>query len=239
MLLLQSWTGAAAGFIEDDFEAALDAGQPELAEYHRRRAAAAYARGLYYGILLLERRTRGFASARGNADQLDAWLDRECMDGESAELLLGLGQAWLGRVGVSRDDPAIVAERYVGVAFLEHSMQLDPRLEFGLATTILAGYHAGTGDPTRARAELDQVRPVHDGRFLPWWLVDARIHCTTGDETGWRAALEAILTAGDPLPEARLQNVIAMRRARRYLTGGRWRAECGFADAAGAPGLAH
>jgi hypothetical protein len=228
MLLLQSWTGAASGFIEDDFEAALDAGQGETAEYHRRRAQAAYARALHYGLLLLEQRTTGFAAARGNADQLEAWLDVECHDEASAELLLWLGQAWLGRVSMSRDEPAVVAERYVGVAFLERSRALDPEFFFGLAGTILAGYHTATGDLARGRAELEQLRPQHEGHFLPWRLVEARIHCAAGDETAWRTELEAIVTAGDPLPEARLQNVIAMRRARRYLTGNRWRTECGF-----------
>jgi hypothetical protein len=37
-----------------------------------------------------------------------------------------------------------------------------------------------------------------------------------------------VLAAGDPLPEARLQNTIAKRRARRYLNNKIWQEECGF-----------
>jgi len=231
MLLLQGWTGAASGFIEDEWEAALDAGQLDVAEYHRRRARAAYERGLYYGLLLLDARASGFEAVRGNADRLEAWLGARLDDRESAELLLWLGQAWLGRVNMSRDDAATVAERYVGVAFLERSIALAPDDSFGLARTILAGYLAASGDVERGRQELAAARAAHDGRFLPWRLVEARIHCEEKDQAAWTASLEAILDAGDPLPEARLQNVIAMRRARRYLAGPRWREECGFASA--------
>jgi hypothetical protein len=229
-LLLQAWTGAASGFIEDELEAALDSEQPELAEYHRQRAQAAYARALHYGLLLLDRRATGFDAVRGNADQLEQWLESEFDEQDAAELLLWLGQAWLGRVGVARDNAAIVAERYVGVALLEQSVTLAPDHSYGLARTILAGYRAASGDIERGRTELEQVRAVHQGRYLPWHLVAARVSCDAGDEAAWRATLEAIVAARDPLPEARLQNVIAMRRARRYLTGSRWRDECGFSD---------
>ncbi len=227
LLLLQSWTGAASGFIEDDWEVALDAGQTELAEYHRQRARGAYSRAIHYGLLLLNRHAEGFDAARSNADRLEAWLEDHCQDRDSAELLLWLGQAWLGRVGVSRDDPAIVADRHVGVALLERSAALAPSLEWGLASIVLAGYRAATGAPDHRGKELEALQAGSDG-YLPRRLVAARIHCLNHDQQRWQASLESILDAGDPLPEARLQNAIAMRRARRYLSGDRWRAACEF-----------
>lgn len=231
MLLLQGWTGAAAAFIEDDRELALAEDAVDLAEYHRRRALAAYSRGIHYGLLLLAQHQGGFDRASRNADELERWLARARGDAELAETLLWLGQAWLGRVGVGREDPALVADRYVGVALLERSRDLAPKASYGLATAVLAGYHAATGDLARARTLLEEARSVSGGRYLPIRLVEARIHCAAGDLEARERILREIVAAGDPLPAARLQNTIAMRRAQRYLSSPRWRAECAAAPA--------
>src|SRR5258708_5147109 len=47
-LLTKSWTGYAFGFIEDDMEAAEDAGNDDSVEYLRKRARMAYDRGVFY-----------------------------------------------------------------------------------------------------------------------------------------------------------------------------------------------
>ncbi|MEO6418701.1 MAG: TRAP transporter TatT component family protein, partial [Polyangiaceae bacterium] len=40
-MLMQGWTGYGYAFAEDDREAAMDAGDDDLAEYHRKRARMA------------------------------------------------------------------------------------------------------------------------------------------------------------------------------------------------------
>ena len=40
--------------------------------------------------------------------------------------------------------------------------------------------------------------------------------------------LRQIVEAGDPMPQARLANLIAQRKARRYLVHRVFREECGF-----------
>lgn len=55
-----------------------------------------------------------------------------------------------------------------------------------------------------------------------------RYFCAKSDRASYERTLNEVLAAGDPLPEARLQNVIAQRRARRYLNNELWQEECGF-----------
>jgi hypothetical protein len=51
--------------------------------------------------------------------------------------------------------------------------------------------------------------------------------CVTHDEPLYRALLEEVRAAGDVLPEQRLENTIARRKADRYLAPARLKV-CGF-----------
>jgi hypothetical protein len=52
-------------------------------------------------------------------------------------------------------------------------------------------------------------------------------YCMKGDKAGYEKTLRDVLSAPEGLPEQRLQNAIARRRADRYLTATRL-AGCGF-----------
>jgi len=148
-LLLSAWTATGFAFIEDDYEIAADADDEGLAEYHRARARAAYDRAIGYGIALLDRRASGFAQARVNLATMQRHLAK--FEKTDAVYLLWLGQAWLARANVSKEDTAIVAELYVGEALLERSVELDEGLDYGAGHAALGAYHART-----AMAELDE-----------------------------------------------------------------------------------
>jgi hypothetical protein len=49
------------------------------------------------------------------------------------------------------------------------------------------------------------------------------------DRAAWERVLREILVTGDVLPDARLPNLVAKRRARRYLASPMFSEECGFA----------
>lgn len=235
-LLMKGWVGASFGFIEDDLEIAEDMKDRDTAEYHKQRAIAGYERAIQYGSELLGRKASGFTEARRNADTLRAWLKEHFVDKEDAENLLWLGYAWIARTGVAKDDPAMVAELWVGVTLVERSVELDENYAYGNGMTILAAYHART-----AQAELDQSKQLFDkaialtgGRaLLPKFNYAARYLCAKGDAEGYKKTLQEIVDAGDTMPEQRLQNAIAKRRARRYLGKARFadmREDCGFPD---------
>lgn len=235
-LLVKGWSGATFGFIEDELEIAEDLKDSEMAEYHKQRAIAGYERSIQYGIELLGKRAEGFAEARKNKETLQKWLNEHFSDKEDAVPLLWLGYSWVARSGVAKDEPEMVAELWVGVTIVEHSVKLDETAVYGTGMTILGAYHART-----AQAELDQSKQLFEKVFamtnnralLPKFNYAARYLCAKSDYEGYKKTLQEIVDAGDLLPEQRLQNAIAKRRARRYLGAARlaeMRDDCGFPD---------
>jgi len=70
---------------------------------------------------------------------------------------------------------------------------------------------------------------INGGKFLPTQLNYAsRYYCMKSDRPNYQRLLNEVLAAGDPIPEARLQNLIAKRRARRYLDNKIFQEDCGF-----------
>ncbi|MCC6214981.1 MAG: hypothetical protein IT376_08940 [Polyangiaceae bacterium] len=232
-MLTRAWSGVGFGFIEDEYELAYERGDELQAEYHLLRARAAFERGRFYGIELLGHQdpSGGFEAARRNDSTIRAWLKEYYTEPEQAEELLWVGYAWIGHVSQSKDVPEIVGELYVGAAMIERSVELDETVVYATGHTILGAYHART-----AQAELDESKKHFDralelngGKFLATKLNLAKsYYCQKGDREAYERTLNEVLAAGDVLPEARLQNTIAKRRARRYLGNKIWQDECGF-----------
>ena len=227
-LLTKGWTATGFGFIEDEYEMAVDAEDETKAEYHRARARAAYDRAIQYGVALLQMRDPGFDKAKNNAASIKQYLN--AFEKNDALLLLWLGQAWLARVNMAKDDPAIVAELHVGEALVERSVALDETAAYASGHAALGSYHART-----AMAELDlahkhftrAIQLTQGKALLPKFNFARSYYCMKGDKANYEATLREVIDAPDALPEQRLQNTIAKRRARRYL--GKMRmANCGF-----------
>lgn len=228
-MLTKSWAGVGFAFIEDDYEIADDAEDEAMAEYHRTRARNAYDRSIQYGIALLERKAEGFEAAKVNQEAFEKYLKNFDSEDDVGNLLW-LGQAWLARVNVSKDMPELIGELYVGVSLVKRSVELDEKAFHALGHTMLGAYHART-----AMAELDdslkhfkRALELNGGKALMTKYQFAKTYyCQKGDKDGYEKTLQEILDAGDLLPEQRLQNAIAKRRAARYLSEKR-KENCGF-----------
>lgn len=227
-LLTQSWTGYASAFIEDSWEQAVDKGDDEGEAAQALRARNAYERAVKFGTMLLEARKPGFVAAQRNSDTMKAYLAG--FGKEEAENLLWVGLAWLSRGGVAGEDPAVVADLYVGVALIERSVELDPKLNYATGLAALGAYHARSPD-----AELDQAKDLFERalaltqrKSLTVQLMYAQNWaCQSHDQKTYRALLEEVVNAGDVLPEQRLENTVAVRKAARYLGVPRLK-RCGF-----------
>jgi hypothetical protein len=229
-LLAQSWTGYASAFIEDVWEQAYDRGDDDAEAYEANRAKEAYDRAVRFGTLLLEQRQPGFVAAQKNAETMKTYLAR--FGKEDAENLLWVGLAWLSRGGVAAERPEIVAELFVGVALLERSVELDDRLVYGTGLAALGAYHARAPDAElpQAKALFEKALAQTSRKALTVQLMMAQNYaCQTHDEPLYRSLLEEVLKAApDVLPEQRLENTIARRKAQRYLGEPRLK-RCGFA----------
>ncbi|WP_394823385.1 TRAP transporter TatT component family protein [Pendulispora albinea] len=229
-LLLKGWVGYAFAFPEDDYEAASDAGDDDLAEYHKKRTRMAYERAIFYGVELLKERESGFDDAKKNDAALRSWLDKSFSSKEDAEILFWLGYGWLGRTNIAKDDPAVVADLFVAVALLDRSRKLDPNVMHHGAETAIASYHARS-----AVAELDQSKTMFEDvlaktqrkSLVVQLNYASRYACLKGDRPLYEKLLNEVLTAEDPDPGQRLANTVAKRRAKRYL-GKAHMTDCGF-----------
>lgn len=231
-MLVKSWTGASFAFIEDQMEQAEDAEGTESAlyKYQRARARAGYDRAVHYGIELLEHKTKGFEQARKNDQTLKAWLATFDDAEHDPENLFWTGYAWIARVNVAQEDPAMVADLFVGVAMLERVIQLDEKFYYGNAHTILGAYHArnAMAELDEAKKEFEKSIQISGGKMLlPKFQLAAKYYCVKGDQENYVKTLTEVIEADDPLPEQRFTNSIAKRRAKRFLGKERLKA-CGF-----------
>jgi hypothetical protein len=227
-LLTRGWAGAGYSFIEDDWEAATDAGDDEFAEEHRTRARGAYTRAVFYGLELLEQKAQDFQYARRNPHSVRAWLKNfEAVDTDS---LYWTGFAWLGRVNLSKDIPELASDGDIGVAMLERVIELDESYGHGQAHVALGAWHArsASAELEKARAHFERAMQLNGGKLLNSLFQYARTYyCVKNDKANYVRLLTGVVRAGDPLPEHRLSNVVAQRRAKRYLSDVRM-ADCGF-----------
>lgn len=229
-LLTRSWVSYGYAFVEDDYEQAVDANDDDAADYQKRRARLAYDRAVFYGLELLSHRAEGFEAAKKNEESIHNWLDENFDSKEDAENLFWVGYAWLARVNLSKDDPAMVAELFLGVAMLEKSVALDPEYNNWSGTTALGAYHART-----AMSELEQSKTAFEtalaksgGKNLMVPLNYAmKYACMKGDKALYEKLIGTVLSAEDPDPAQRLTNTIAKRRAKRALAKARME-NCGF-----------
>jgi hypothetical protein len=234
-LLVKGWTGYAYGFIEDEMEAAQDAGDEALAEYHRQRARMAYDRAVFYGLEALEQRATGFAQAKRGEQAMAKWLADNFTRKDDVPNLFWTGYAWLARVDLMQGDeeegPAFVADLFVGVTMIERSAQLDPGFEHWSGPLALAAYHArsNVAEMEEAKRTFDTVLAKTEGKSLVVQLTYAQKYaCVRGDAALYQDMLNRVLQSPDPDPRQRLTNAVAKRRARRWLGRKRMKGACGL-----------
>jgi hypothetical protein len=231
-MLTRTWSSLTFAFIEDDLEQAEDAegdASPAYA-YHKARAVAGYDRAIHYGVELLEKKSPNFKDAQKNDATMKAWL-AAFTEADDAEALFWTANAWIGRVNILKDEPAEVANLFVGVAMAERAKQLKPDYLYGSVHMILGAYHARSpmAEMEEGKKEIETAIQLTGGKALmPKFQLAARYYCTKGDKENYVKTLEEVRDAGDTLPEQRLTNAIAKRRALRYLGKKRMMRTCGF-----------
>ncbi|MGH7297506.1 MAG: TRAP transporter TatT component family protein [Polyangiaceae bacterium] len=234
-MLTKGWVGYGFGFVEDEMEVAEDAGDTDLADYHRKRARMAYDRAVFYGLQLLAHQADGFDAVKKNELTLAKWLSDNFTSADDAPELFWTGYGWLARVNLMKGDdtegPAFVADLYIGVAMLERAVALDPSNEHYSGLIALAAYHARTG-----MAEMDQAKQMLDAALAKTGGANLMVQlnyatkyaCMKGDAALYQDMINKVLAAPDPDPHQRLTNAIAKRRAKRWLGRRRVKDACGI-----------
>jgi len=221
MSLVAAYIGYGTGWIEDRVEVADIEDEWQEADRLRRRALVMYNRAWDLSRHFLRLRDDRFDQAlAGGIDSLDAWLHDILTEKEDAALALWAGAALGARINMGMEDMDTVADLPLAKVLLGYSVELDPDFMFMIGKMTMATLAASEFPPDMDRAKVlfDEVLEETERRNLMVQLSMARYYAVNvGDDKLFRALLEEVLAAGDVLPEARLSNTIARRRAQRYL----------------------
>jgi hypothetical protein len=219
--LVGAYIGYGVGWIEDRVEVADAADDWKEAEQLRRRALVMYTRAWELSKHFMRNRDPGLdAALAGGVDTLDAWLHEVFVEKEDAAILLWAGSSLGARINMGMEDIDTVADLPLAKVILARSVELDPDFMFMTGKMTMAVLAASEFPPDMDRAKLlfDEVLEKTERRNLMVQMNMARYYAVNiGDSKLFRDLLNEVLDAGDVLPEARLNNVLARRRAQRYL----------------------
>jgi hypothetical protein len=219
--LIAAYIGYGTGWIEDRVEVADFADEWEEADRLRARALVMYTRAWDLSKHFLRNRGEGFDEAlNGGVESLDQWCRSTLTEKEDAALLLWSGASLGARINMGMEDIDTVADLPLAKVLLSYSVELDPDFMFMIGQMTMATLAASEFPPDMDRAKVlfDDTLEKTERRNLQVQLSMARYYAVNiGDHELFRDLLEEVVEAGDVLPEARLSNTLARRRAERYL----------------------
>jgi hypothetical protein len=224
--LVQGYASYGFAFLEDHMERARAEDDEAREEYWRRRARSAYRRGKMFGFVFMDTRQHvdggPEAVARRGLAPWQAYL-RRFTHRDDVPALFWTANAWASLIAVSVDDSEALLDLPFAVAVAERARQLDPHYANGAIDALFAVYHASTpaslgGQPDLARAEFEAALAASHRNVLTYQVLYARIYAVmVQDRALYLRLLQEVLDAGDVMPSERLGNLVAKRRALRYL----------------------
>jgi tetratricopeptide (TPR) repeat protein len=223
-VVAQGYVEYAFGFLEDDLDQLGDDDHraAERAET-ARRATRLYERGLEFALRLLALDDPHFADAfRG--DVAGAVEASRKLGKKSVAGLFFTGLALASAINLNKEDLSRIVELPKAIALVKRARELDPSFYNGGASMVLGTIYAAQGkaiggDPDAAKRYFDEAIAASEGRFLLARVMMARFYAVTvQDRALFEKTLKDVLAAPDDiLPEWRLANAFAKRRAARYL----------------------
>lgn len=224
--LMRTYGSYGFAFLEDRMEQAEVDDDEARANHFRTRATLAFQRAREIGMqtMTLEEDADGGAQpAVGRG--IDAWKSylRRFDDDEQAGLLFWTGYAWIRYINLTKDNPDSLADLPFAIACFERVYELDHTFNNYAPHVAMAGYYARAsaalgGQPEDSRREFEAAITATNRRFLTYLVMYARFYAVmVQDRALFRRLLEEVINAADVMPEQRLANQIAKRKAARYL----------------------
>lgn len=229
LMLARAYGAYAMVLIEDRMERekvradASDAIETPEVDRQRLRAREMYSRAHRYALRALEQRRPGFSAAFGKGREALKKALEGC-DASDVPALFWAGMPLASAVNIGRDDVAMIAKLPQLKALMTRVVELDERYYYGGAHLVLGGLYGGVGkmlggDPVKAKKHFDRALALTKRRFLLVQTMYARtLAVQLQDKKLFRSLLEEVLSAKLAiLPEQRLANVAAKRKAARTL----------------------
>ncbi len=224
----RTYSSFGYGFLEDRMEQAeFDGADEEVIEHWRTRSSLSYERAREVAIAWLDRRhPEGggiLAVQRQGLDAFTAHIAR--FEGEEqAIVLFWAAYSWARYISLHRDDMNAIADvAYVSV-IADRVYAIAPTYFDHAPAALRAGLMAAAppalgGRPADARVEIDRAIEATGRRNLLFLVTEARlIAIPLQDRALYQSLLDEVIAFDvNSYPEQRLPNLLAQRRARRYL----------------------
>ena len=189
-------------------------------EVLRARARRLYLRARGYGWRGLELNHHGFTNELRRAPKQAVVVTTK----KDVPLLFWTAAAWGSAISVSKDDPQLISDQLIVEALLDRVLALEPEYDHGAIHSVMIGYEmirqGAPGDPAeRARKHFDRAMELSKGQSAgPLVSLAEAVAVEKQDRAQFTALLNrALAINADAVPEQRLSNLLAQRRARWLL----------------------
>jgi hypothetical protein len=219
--LSQAYVAYAYGWVEADVEALEFEGNYEEADVQRGRARMMYLRAVDLTRHWVRLHNEDVDSAvRASVEDLEAWLRSAFVEEADAEMLLWHGYAWGSYINAAKDDMEAIADLAYAKAFVARSIELNPDY-YNAAGYVFMGVATASemaADMDQAKVYFEKALARTERRALQTQVNMARYYAVkTGNRELFDTLLTEVMDAQDPLPEARLANLMARERAALYI----------------------
>ena len=184
----------------------------------RARARKLYRRALRYGLRGLEVRHPGFEAGLRS----DALREKTLASASKADvpLLYWTGAAWGAAISLSKEDAELTADQGLVEALEKRALALDETFGQGSIHDFFIAYDGGRppaagGSAARAREHFERAVALSSGkRVAPFVSLAETVSVGAQDRAEFDALLKKALAVDpDAVPELRLANTVAQRRA--------------------------
>jgi tetratricopeptide (TPR) repeat protein len=183
------------------------------------RARGFYRRGREYGLRVLMQNSTFKDAFDKDVTAFQSALKTFSKDDVPALFWTAFG--WGSYINITRSDVSVIADLPKVLAMMEYVRQLDPTYYYGGPYLILGSIEGSMpkalgGKPERAKEYFDRAAELTGGKFLLTFVYYAKTYAVqTQNQELFEALLKKIDDApADILPEARLSNAIAKRKAK-------------------------
>jgi len=206
-------------FIEQEADF-VEASNLARATYLRDRARGLYRRALEYGLRGLEVDFPRFRKELRTDARAALAQTRKA----HVPLLFWSANAWGAAISISKNDSELTADQSLVEALMKRALELDEAYEYGSIHDFFISYEGGRasvgGSLERAREHFERALALSKGSRA-WPLVNFAETVSVGTQKRKefeKLLAEAIAVDVNKVPDLRLSNIVAQRRARWLLS---------------------
>ncbi len=227
--LARAYCSLGFGFLEERMERALEHDDEENYEHFRRRASLSFKRAKEVGLGALDQwQSDGGGHAGAIRAGLPAWaayLQKFNNAAEQVPAMFWGAYGWARYISNNKENPDAVADLPFVIALVRRVNELDATYYDHAPPILLGGMLGSTprelaGEEVFAasRAEFERGITASARKNLMYLVQYARIWAVSAqDRALYTSLLNEVINAGDIHPAYRISNLIAKRRAERYL----------------------